>query len=298
MTFQVEEALAFPAWKGPLHAQHDRRHGPTPGTLHVKLPTSGAKRRPSKLPGGKAVPPRTSRMAREFSETAAKARKRTSPCRDWKEEFRARTLSRAAHRQKQRTKALEIPGNSSSILPLGKKVEAMPPPRQESKPRKKTKDTGNQGSTVRKAQGAGSMERNGREASQRHPQGDRPGTPPQKHTPHLLGGWGMGRECESQNGDRKAMLSSRWYIGNAQRKGTARQTGTTTLALGEEADTPHKPHWLRVKAALRGTGACGSPSQALFQRHRCRTLIKILTLPNKNTECSSFLSFYISLGGA
>lgn len=79
MTFQVEEALAFPAWKGPLHAQHDRRHGPTPGMLHVKLPTSGAKRRPSKLPGGKVVPPRTSRMAWEFSETAAKARNEPVP---------------------------------------------------------------------------------------------------------------------------------------------------------------------------------------------------------------------------
>lgn len=155
MTSQVEEALEFPAWKGPLHAQHGRRHGPTAGTLHVKLPTSGAKRRPSKLPGGKVVPPRTSRMAWEFSETAAKARKRTSPCRDWKKSSEQGHSPGQPIRQKQRTKALEIHGNSSSILPLGKKVEDMPPPRQESKPRKKTKDTGNQGSTVREAQGAG-----------------------------------------------------------------------------------------------------------------------------------------------
>lgn len=38
---------------------------------------------------------------------------------------------------------------------LRKKVEDMPPPKQESKPRKKTKETGNQGSTVREAQGVG-----------------------------------------------------------------------------------------------------------------------------------------------
>lgn len=113
MTCQVQEALQFPAWKGPLQAQHDRRHGPTPGTLHVKLPNSGAKKRPSKLPGGKVVPPRTSRMAWESSETAAKARKRTSPCRDWKEEFRARTRSRAAYPEEAENKG---PGDTWQFI--------------------------------------------------------------------------------------------------------------------------------------------------------------------------------------
>lgn len=40
------------------------------------------------------------------------------------------------------------------------------------------------------------MERNAKETSQGHPQGDRPGTPTPKHPPHLLGrvGGEVGRE--------------------------------------------------------------------------------------------------------